>query len=294
MSKDAPLGASVVIPTRDRPTDLMRVLSSLRNQQTPRTFEVIVVDDGSVPPLDPALLAGLDNARMVRGEGRGPAVARNAGIAAATSDTILLTDDDTEPAPGWIEAACAFLDGNRKSVGVEGPVSSPAYDPLYEHSLENNRPGAYWTCNIAYRRSTLATLDGFHEEFPTPHCEDLDLAYRALALGPIGFSEQMAIVHHPRSLTLRKLIDRGRMAASEAVLFERHRERFGRARSLPPALFPITSAIYGWKARLEAERGSLRSPRRLARFVVAAAGHLAVVTATTFRAALRSPRADTR
>ena len=34
----------------------------------------------------------------------------------------------------------------RESVGVEGPVTSPPFDPLYEHSLENRAPGAYWTC----------------------------------------------------------------------------------------------------------------------------------------------------
>jgi len=189
MSENATLGASVVIPTRDRPADLARVLASLAAQRTDRPFEVIVVDDGSEPPIDPALLDGLERARIVRGLGRGPAIARNAGIAAAVSDTVLLTDDDTELAPEWVEAASAFLEANPESVGVEGPVSSPAWDPLYEHSLENDQPGAYWTCNIAYRRATLTTLGGFLEDFPTPHCEDLDLAYRALALGPIGFSE---------------------------------------------------------------------------------------------------------
>jgi GT2 family glycosyltransferase len=286
MPEPAPLAASVVVPTRDRPADLARVLAALRRQQGGRRFEVIVVDDGSEPPLDAALLDGLEAARLLRGGGRGPAAARNMGIGAAGSDTILLTDDDTEPAPSWVAAACSFLEQNAGHAGVEGPVSSPPYDPLYAHSLENGEPGAYWTCNIAYRRDVLERLDGFLEEFPTPHCEDLDLAYRALVLGPIGFAEEMAIVHHPRRQSLRQLVGRGRMAASEAVLFERHRERFGRAGRLPAALFPVTSAIYGWRVRARAEGARLlRSPRRLARFAAAAVGHLAVVVTTAARTA---------
>jgi GT2 family glycosyltransferase len=285
------IDASVVLPTRDRLDDLATVLAALRVQQTDRSFEVVVVDDGSDPPVPESMLDGLPHARLVRGGGNGPAAARNAGIQAARGPVVVLTDDDTEPAPSWLDAACDFLDRHPDHIGVEGPVRSPSFDPLYEHSLENEQPGAYWTCNVAYRRETLESLGGFLEEFPTPHCEDLDLAYRALRLGPIGFAPAMAIVHFPRSLSLRKLIERGRMAPSEAVLFARHRERFGRARILPANVFPLTSAVAGWSLRLRSDsRGLLRSPRRLVRFAVAAVGHLTVVATACARSTLRRQR----
>jgi GT2 family glycosyltransferase len=270
--------ASVVVPTRDRQADLERMLRALARQRTERSFEVIVVDDGSEPPVDPSLLAGFASSRLVRRNGGGPAAARNAGAAAARGAFLLFTDDDTEPAATWVDAACEFLEANGDHVGVEGPVASPPFDPLYEHSLENDRPGGYWTCNMAYRRRAFEQLGGFLEDFPDPHCEDLDLAFRALRAGPIGFAPAMGMTHFPRPLPLGGWIGRARLTRSEALLFERHPERFGRVSRLPARLFPIVSAAYGWRLRLRAEVPRLlRSPRRLARFGLVAGLHLGTV-----------------
>src|SRR5215212_1006346 len=182
---DADLAATVVVPTRNRPLELTRLLRTLRAQRTERRFEVVIVDDGSDPPVAPGAFDGDLSVRVVRCAGAGPAAARNAGTAASRGGYLLFTDDDTEAGLTWVEAACGFLDTHPDHVGVEGPVSSPAFDPLYEHSLENDKPGAFWTCNIAYRGEAFRRLGGFSENFPYPHCEDLDLAFRAQALGPI-------------------------------------------------------------------------------------------------------------
>jgi GT2 family glycosyltransferase len=282
--------ATVVVPTRDRPADLERLMRALDRQQTERPFEVIVVDDGSEPPVDPSRLDGIPRGSVVRRSGIGPAAARNAGAAAARGRYLLFTDDDTEPAPTWIDAACEFLDAHADQVGVEGPIASPPFDPLYEHSLENDTPGAYWTCNIAYRRDVFERLGGFLEDFPDPHCEDLDLAYRALQLGPIGFSPGMGITHFPRPLPLRGWIRRARLYRSEALLFERHPEHFGRSARVPARLFPIVSAAYSWSRQFRHQAPQLlSSPRRLGRFALVASVCLSVVVVTTATAAL--PRA---
>ena len=273
-----------MVPTRGRPLDLARLLKSLAAQRTARRFEVVVVDDGSEPPVSPSTSEGELLVRIVRRDGGGPAAARNAGAAEGQGDYLLFTDDDTEPAPTWVEAACGFLDDHPDHVGVEGPVSSPPYDPLYEHSLESDSPGAYWTCNIAYRRPIFRRLGGFLEDFPDPHCEDLDLAYRALELGPVGFASGMSVLHHPRALPLRGWISRARLTGSEAVLFARHRERFGRASHLPARVFPVTSALYNWGTQLRAQAPDLlRSPRRLARFLVVATLYIGTVVMTAAR-----------
>jgi glycosyltransferase involved in cell wall biosynthesis len=273
------------VPTRDRPSDLARLMRTLAGQHTESSFEVVVVDDGSQPPLAREAFGSELELRIVRREGGGPASARNAGAAAARGSYLLFTDDDTEVASTWVDAACAFLDGHDGHVGVEGPVGTPPFDPLYEHSLENDAPGAYWTCNIAYRRSAFEQLGGFLESFPDPHCEDLDLAYRAEALGPIGFAAAMSVVHHPRPLPLRRWIARARLTGSEAVLFARHRQRFGRSARLPARLFPIASALHNWRTQLRAQAPQLaRSPRRLARFAIVAAVYIGTVIATAVRA----------
>ena len=274
---------SVVVPTRDRHESLQRTLAALRAQTLDRPWELIVVDDGSEPPV-----ALLSDAHVLRMPGVGPARARNAGIEAARAPLVAFTDDDTEPDPGWLAAAVTFLERSPEHVGVEGPVDTPPYDPLYGLSLTNAAPGAYWTCNIAFRRTVLDRLGGFDDGFPYPHCEDLDLAFRALAHGPIGFADAMRIVHHPRALTLRQLAARGRLTASEERLFARHRERYGRIRRLPARLFPLASAAGFVRVMLgEARRDPLRRAPRAAAIT---AGYLAMVVLAT----LRGPRTQSR
>jgi glycosyltransferase involved in cell wall biosynthesis len=258
----------------------------------------VIVDDGSEPPVSVSDFEGQLALRVARRGGSGPAAARNAGAAEGRGEYLIFTDDDTEPVPSWVDSACTFLDGHPDHVGVEGPVSSPPFDPLYEHSLENESPGAYWTCNIAYRADRFRELGGFFENFPDPHCEDLDLGFRAAALGPIGFASGMSVLHHPRPLPLRRWIDRARLTGSEAMLFERHRERFGRSARIPARVFPVASALHNWRTQLQAEAPQLvRSPRRLARFVLVASAYLATVFATAARprrVARRGPIALTR
>jgi glycosyltransferase involved in cell wall biosynthesis len=285
MSPGPPL-ISVVIPTRDRHASLRRTIAALAAQQTERAWELVVVDDGSSPPVGPDAIAGVERARIVRREGAGPARARNAGLAEVRGEVVLFTDDDTEPAPTWIESAAAHLETHPDDVGVEGTVASPDYDPLYAHSLVNSAPGAYWTCNIGFRRAVLADVGGFSSDYPYPHCEDLDLAYRTLRRGPIGFAPAMAILHHPRPLTARQWMLRGRMTTSEVVLFERFRERFGRAARLPARLFPLASAVGVWRTMArEARRGPARRALRAAAIAV---GYTATVAWSTLRPSARA------
>jgi glycosyltransferase involved in cell wall biosynthesis len=254
--------AVVVIPTRDRPADLRRALAALERQASPRPWELVVVDDGSMPP------ATAPGATVMRLRGGGPGPARNAGWRSARAPVVLFTDDDCEADPGWIESALDFLDAHPNHVGVEGPTVSPPYDPLSAYSIEVEAPGAYYSCNIAYRREALERLGGFAGDIPTPHGEDVDLAFRALELGPIGWADGMRVRHHPRQLSFRALAARSRMAASEVVVFRRHRSRYGRAAKLPAFLFPYANiAVVWWRlARSEFATGK-HTPARLLRLV---------------------------
>ena len=257
------IDASVIIATRDRLASLKRTLDALRAQETTATWELIVVDDGSEPPVPETELQGL-GARLLRGEGRGPATARNLGLREARGDVVLFTDDDTEPDPGWLQAGVDFFRDHPDHVGAEGPVRSPPYDPLFAHSIESHAPGFYITANSAYRRDVLERIGGFFESFPTPHCEDVDLAYRAQAHGPMGWAAAMSLSHHPRRLTVRELGRRGRMMSSEAVLVRRHPQRYGRAGKLPARLFPVLNAFAYWRVLAHEARTPARALRAAA------------------------------
>jgi GT2 family glycosyltransferase len=273
---------SVVIPTRDRPLDLARCLRALSEQRTARCFEVIVVDDGSSPPIRQADVESVPSAHVISSGGAGPAAARNRGVYAASAPLILFTDDDTEPSPGWLESACAFLAVHPDHVGVEGPTVSQRFDPLYERSVQSDRPGAYLTCNIGYRRGALDQLAGFAEIFPSPHCEDLDLAFRALDLGPIGFAADMKVTHYPTTVTVHDIFRRTRYLSSEIILHRRHPERF--SSRLPVRLRPPFGLLRYFARTLWSERWiMLRKPRRFARFLVVATGQLIISASTSFQ-----------
>ncbi len=272
---------SVVVPTRDRHASLVRTLEALLRQEDAPNFEVIVVDDGSEPPVEAARLPRLLQLRVLRGRGQGPGSARNLGLAAARGEVVLFTDDDTIPTPQWIAAAYRRLQKDPAAVGVEGPVRSAPFDALGEHSVLVERPGAHVTCNLGFRRSALDRVGGFDQSFFRHcgycHCEDLDLAFAVARFGAIVYEPQMVVEHPPRPMRYRERVRRARGARAEAILFARHPERFGRARHLPPRLFALVSACHHWVETLRrGDRAGKRPIRWLVRYALTAPAALAV------------------
>lgn len=88
---------SVVVPTLNRAALLREALSSIAAQTYP-DWEVIVVDDGSEPPVSQDLveqIVGNTRLKLVRhDERRGVPAARNAGLDWANGDVVLYLDDD--------------------------------------------------------------------------------------------------------------------------------------------------------------------------------------------------------
>ena len=110
------LPVTVVVPYYEAPDALALTLAGLERQTYPRDlFEVVVVDDGSDPPLDLAELdlAALDGTgasslslRVVHQEdlGFGLARARNSGACAAQGDVLVFLDCDMVPEADWLAA----------------------------------------------------------------------------------------------------------------------------------------------------------------------------------------------
>jgi glycosyltransferase involved in cell wall biosynthesis len=100
---------SVVIPVRDRQAlcrDAIRTVLA----QAGVTFEVVVVDDGSIEPF--VFDASPDDPTKVNivrfDTSRGPGAARNAGIRASSGDWIAFLDSDDEWRPGKLKAQLDF------------------------------------------------------------------------------------------------------------------------------------------------------------------------------------------
>ncbi|NMH98068.1 mycofactocin system glycosyltransferase [Pseudonocardia sp. K10HN5] len=111
-----PADVTVVIPVKDRLPALTRLLAAL----PAGLGGVIVVDDGSADPAALARAARAAGARVLRhATSRGPAAARNAGLAAATTELVAFLDSDVVPQPGWLEPLLArFVD---PAVGLAAP-----------------------------------------------------------------------------------------------------------------------------------------------------------------------------
>jgi glycosyltransferase involved in cell wall biosynthesis len=235
-----PMLISVVIPTRNRVALLEPLLQSVLSQTAPRDqYEIIVVDDGSTDET-PALLARFareyPNVRSVRRGGNGPARARNAGLEAATGDVVAFTDDDCLVDRDWVEVIRREFSNDRTLAGLEGWVYTTDHEvtPLTHQIVITSGGRSFVTCNIAYRRDVLNSLQGFDNDFATAHNEDVDLGWRVMERGPIRFCREMRVCHPPRPGTLMKQVRWVKNLTSEFRLYYKHPSKYRAQRAPNP------------------------------------------------------------
>ncbi|HEX3705315.1 MAG TPA: glycosyltransferase [Mycobacteriales bacterium] len=196
-------GIAVVIPTHSRSYLLPRLFAGLEAQLGSLTFEVVVVDDASTdetPDVLERLVAQSSLAvRIIRQpRNRGPATARNLGWRSTTANVIAFTDDDCTPEAGWLQGLVDGLSGADIAQGrtVADPDELDQTGPFSRVLVIGHEDGFYQTCNIAYRRQVLESVDGFDEAFRFPAGEDTDLAWRARAGGARTVFQPDAVVRH--------------------------------------------------------------------------------------------------
>lgn len=196
---------SVVIPTRDRPDHLAACLGAV-DAQILRPDEVIVVDDASDDRSAVEAVVARSDARLVRGEGRGPAAARNRGVAESSGDVVCFTDDDCRPLAGWLVGLAAAIEAGAEVVAgpmVNGRPSDPyaaASQTVINHLTNSSREGAAVgfapTANLAVRADVIRRV-AFDESFPLAAGEDREWCDRLRLAGyPIVFAADAVVEHH--------------------------------------------------------------------------------------------------
>ncbi len=213
------LPVSVIIPYYQTPAEtLARTLAALEGQTYPRElFEVVIVDDGSEPPLSQPRSTPLD-VKVVCQERRGfgAARARNTGVRTAAYDILLFLDSDMLAEAGWMaeHARWHHAVSDALTLGVSAYVSVDGIDSeTIRHragslrELFSDRPtDPPWTETHSARTSHLTSraddlfrvvasgnlgvskifyelTGGFDESFTRWGMEDTEFGYRAYTRG---------------------------------------------------------------------------------------------------------------
>jgi glycosyltransferase involved in cell wall biosynthesis/GT2 family glycosyltransferase len=158
-------------------------------EQTHRSWEVVLVDDGSTNRDTVDILEGLaawPRVRLLRQDNAGLAAARNAGIAAAAGRFVVPLDADDELAPAFLERMLAALaDGPDAGFAhcwaelfgdVEGIWATRPVNPYWD-LLANSVVGC-----VLLRREAWAAVGGYAETMRDGN-EDWDLWVRLRAAG---------------------------------------------------------------------------------------------------------------
>ena len=183
-------------------------------------FELIVVDNGSQPPL-----AAAPPARLIApGRNLGFAGGANAGIAAARAPLVLLLNPDAVPEPGALEALLDGFAAHPEAAGLAPRLAGPDDAPQHAWQLrrlpsarevflqvffvppptgERREPPAGAPVEqpaaaaLALRREALAAAGGLDPGFHPAWFEDVDLARRLRAAGlPVLYWPAAHVRHH--------------------------------------------------------------------------------------------------
>ena len=206
-----PADVTVVIPVRDRPDQLRRLLSALEG------MACVVVDDGSRDAARTRAVARCAGARLVAlATNCGPSAARNAGLTQVGTPIVAFIDSDCIPGDGWLEPLLAhFADPMVAAVApriVPAPVTAPTSLSRYQagHSSLDLGASAGLVCpmsRIPYVPSAAllvrrSTVDDDLFDPALRGGEDVDVVWRLVESGWDVRYEPSSRVHHdgPRSV----------------------------------------------------------------------------------------------
>ena len=238
---------SVIVPAYNAAATLEQCLVALCAQDFPRDkFEIIVVDDGSTDATA-EIVARFPSARLICGEHRGAAAARNRGAREAHGDLLLFTDADCEPTQHWIETLCAaFADAH--VVGAKGTYRTRQrelvarfvqleYEEKYARMRRARAIDFIDTYSAAYRRDIFLANGGFDESFPSASVEDQEFSFRLAEQGHTMVFAPDAVVYHRHVTTLEAYARRKfRIGYWKVRVHRRHPGKLLQDTHTPPTL----------------------------------------------------------
>jgi GT2 family glycosyltransferase len=290
-----PATLAVVIPYFEQQSDLDRVLAALNAQDYPaHLIDVVIADDGSREPPDPAL--STLRCTVVRQPDRGfrAAAARNLGAAATEAEVLCFLDADTVPEPGYLREISrlpsilpdALVVGRRRHADLDGWTAAdleqwwgggraPAVldEPRWLIDAYARTGDLAETADGAYRfvissvmccsRELFAYCGGFDESFAQYGGEDWEFAHRAVACGAVLHHARRAVAwHNGPDWAQRAVPDRANEKNAEALTLARlitdpAARSHGLRYELPDVAVEIDADLHGLGSLLTVMRGFL-------------------------------------
>ncbi|KAA1394215.1 mycofactocin biosynthesis glycosyltransferase MftF [Aeromicrobium ginsengisoli] len=235
-----------VIPVRDRPVQLDRLLTGLDG-----AMRVIVVDDASIDPERMAKVAGRHGADFIPlHRNLGPAGARNAGLREVATPYVVFVDSDVVIDPDAVARLLRHLHDPRVALvapRIRGLDRDDSWIGRYEaarSSLDLGRDSALvrphstiaWVPSAVLAARVDALGDGFDSSMSVG--EDVDLVWRLDAAGWRIRYDADVVARHDHRTSLRSWLRRKAFYGSGAApLASRHGSKVA-----PAVLTPIGAA----------------------------------------------------
>ncbi|MEV7978152.1 mycofactocin biosynthesis glycosyltransferase MftF [Streptomyces sp. NPDC086519] len=279
---------TVVVPVRDRPRQLARLLRSIGTDHP-----VIVVDDASRHPAAVAAVTAAHGARLVALTANvGPAGARNAGLRLVTTPYVVFADSDVVLDPDTVPTLLRHFADPRVAMavpritGLPGPAAS--WIERYENSRSSLdlgarpapvRPGT--PVSWASSACVVARVDALGEGFDAGMRvgEDVDLCWRLVAEGRrVRYEPAVRAAHEHRARLGDWLRRKAFYGTGAQPLAERHPESVAPVVLAPWSVAFAAALLCGrrWSApaaagvlgvvtvRIARKLGGTRYPYRLA------------------------------
>ena len=234
MTTPPPLRLSVVIAAYAAAETLPEQLSALIAQRPTFGWEIIVADNGSTDGTRELVAEWAREHHDIRlvdaSRRRGPAAARNIGVAAARGEWIAFCDADDIVGDGWVAAVADALSKSRFVAGrfARDRLRTGAFTVSWSPQLDSLSavgflPG-FLTAgagNMAMHRTVFTAIDGFDESALA--AEDDDFCLRAQLAGFALTYEPCMLLHVRQRTGLRAVV---RQARAYGVGARRLRHRY--------------------------------------------------------------------
>jgi glycosyltransferase involved in cell wall biosynthesis len=206
---------SLIICTRNRGQQLACCLDFVKNIEFGRSWELIVVDNGSTDCTAEVVHSFIKTieirGRYIVEPHQGKSNALNTGLTAANGEIIVFVDDDCypsidflsqiwsrfrDPSVGYITGRVMLHDSRDYPATINESIT-----PLTYPGRSFVWPGAVQGGNVAFRRQVLVEIGGFDPLFGPgslfKSAEDVEVASRVSAIGWKGeYRPEMIVRHH--------------------------------------------------------------------------------------------------